>query len=873
MINHNNNTRNIKKSLQSLVLLLMALMVPMTATAAYDQLAEGVYLDGTTLYITSGVTSLGPIQVNPSVIYSFAAVPPLCTANTFTGYGATLHMPATSYGAYFVTDYWCNFANMNNDAVEPTNVTISSPSEVIELGRQLNLFATVTPSNATPSSVAWSTSDAAVATVYNGVVTARGVGECDITATCIDKHAVCHISVIETTIVITLDKHVAKLLPNHSLTITPTMAPISTDLKVTSSDSNVAAARLMNGVVQVVGLAEGTTMIVVSSVDDQAVPDTCTVKVYTEVGDVNCDGFVSISDVTNMIDFLLSDNQEGISINNTDTNRDGNISISDVTCLIDYLLSGFWPWEFETITVNGVSFKMMAVEGGTFMMGATAEQGSDAGDSEKPAHQVTLSSYSIGETEVTQALWQAVMGSNPSYFSPTNGYFQNLQRPVELVSWNDCQAFISKLNQMTGKNFRLPTEAEWEFAARGGKLSQGYKYAGSNNIDSVAWYVKNSYSGSSSSPNYCTHTIATKAPNELGLYDMTGNVSEWCQDWYGSYSSDAQTNPTGPASGDYRVGRGMDWGSTEQSCRVSMRGYVSPSLMGSNIGLRLALDLDKCPKFSLSETVVTVLVGERKTVEILNGDGIYTVVGGNDNVTSTINGSSLAVTGTYEGTTTVHVTNTNTGATAVLTVIVITSTVEDGHEYVDLGLPSGTLWATCNVGADSPEEYGDYFAWGETEPKYDYDWSTYKWCNGSENTLTKYCTDSSFGTVDNKTELEPEDDAAYVNWGLSWRIPTVEQIQELYDNCTSQWTTRNGVNGRLVTGPNGKTLFLPAAGVRRNDSLDYAGSYGYYWSHMVGSYDPYNAYYLNFFSGDWAIWCFEGRCGGFTVRAVRASQN
>ena len=231
------------------------------------------------------------------------------------------------------------------------------------------------------------------------------------------------------------------------------------------------------------------------------------------------------------------------------------------------------------------------------------------------------------------------------------------------------------------------------------------------------------------------------------------------------------------------------------------------------------------------------------------------------------------MTGTYEGTTTVHVTNTNTGATAVLTVIVITSTVEDGHEYVDLGLPSGTLWATCNVGADSPEEYGDYFAWGETEPKYDYDWSTYKWCNGSENTLTKYCTDSSFGTVDNKTELEPEDDAAYVNWGLSWRIPTVEQIQELYDNCTSQWTTRNGVNGRLVTGPNGKTLFLPAAGVRRNDSLDYAGSYGYYWSHMVGSYDPYNAYYLNFFSGDWAIWCFEGRCGGFTVRAVRASQN
>jgi len=232
--------------------------------------------------------------------------------------------------------------------------------------------------------------------------------------------------------------------------------------------------------------------------------------------------------------------------------------------------------EGETFTVNGVTFTMVAVEGGTFTMGATAEQGSDAYDDEKPAHEVTLSSFSIGQTEVTQELWQAVMGSNPSRFSG------DLSRPVESVSWNDCQTFITQLNEMTGKQFRLPTEAEWEFAARGGNLSQGYKYAGSNTIGDVAWYFSNS--------SYTTHPVATKAPNELGLYDMTGNVWEWCQDWYGAYSSVAQTNPTGPTSGSRRVNRGGSWGSGARYCRVSNRyNYLNPSDASDYRGLRLAL--------------------------------------------------------------------------------------------------------------------------------------------------------------------------------------------------------------------------------------------------------------------------------------------
>ncbi len=229
----------------------------------------------------------------------------------------------------------------------------------------------------------------------------------------------------------------------------------------------------------------------------------------------------------------------------------------------------------ETITVNGVSFTMIAVEGGTFQMGATSEQGTEAESSEKPVHSVTLSDYYIGETEVTQELWEAVMGSNPSNFS---GY---PQRPVEQVSWNDCQEFITKLNNLTGKNFRLPTEAEWEYAARGGNKSQGYKYSGSNTIGDVAWYS----SGSSS----MTHDVKTKQANELGIYDMSGNVWEWCQDYYGDYSSSSQTNPTGPTSGFYRVGRGGSWFSNAKGCRVSFRYYYSPGLRYYTLGLRLAL--------------------------------------------------------------------------------------------------------------------------------------------------------------------------------------------------------------------------------------------------------------------------------------------
>ena len=225
-------------------------------------------------------------------------------------------------------------------------------------------------------------------------------------------------------------------------------------------------------------------------------------------------------------------------------------------------------------TVNGVSFEMVRVEGGTFRMGTTSEQEDDAYSDENPVHSVTLSSYYIGKTEVTQDLWQAVMGTNSSDF-------KGAALPVECVSWDDCQEFIQKLNSLTGRNFRLPSEAEWEFAFRGGNNSNGYKYSGSNDIDNVAWYWDNT--------GQKTHPVGTKAPNELGIYDMSGNVCELCSDWYADYTSYPQTNPKGPQSGSYRVYRGGGWAYSARNCRSSFRYFCSPTDRHNFLGLRLAL--------------------------------------------------------------------------------------------------------------------------------------------------------------------------------------------------------------------------------------------------------------------------------------------
>ena len=223
----------------------------------------------------------------------------------------------------------------------------------------------------------------------------------------------------------------------------------------------------------------------------------------------------------------------------------------------------------NSIMINGVAcYSMVFVAGGTFQMGSN-----DGYYDEKPVHSVTLSDYYIGQTEVTQELWQAVMSSNPSYY-------KGAKNPVNYVSWNDCQEFISKLNRLTGGRFRLPTEAEWEYAARGGNKSRGYKYSGSDYLGSVAWYGDNSGSK--------VHPIGSKSANELGLYDMSGNVFEWCSDRYGDYPSSPQTNPTGASSDLGRVLRGASYYSKEWNCRSANRGSYDSTNRYVGSGLRLA---------------------------------------------------------------------------------------------------------------------------------------------------------------------------------------------------------------------------------------------------------------------------------------------
>jgi len=286
----------------------------------------------------------------------------------------------------------------------------------------------------------------------------------------------------------------------------------------------------------------------------------------------------------------------GIGSHKVEIRKEGYVSVSQTVTVKENAtseLSGTLTGSNRTFTVKGVSFNMVYVEGGTFTMGATSEQGSETDSYEKPTHSVTLSSYYIGETEVTQALWEAVMGTNirqqrDKAYKEWRISGEGANYPMYYITWNECQEFVRRLNSLTGQQFHLPTEAQWEYAARGGKKSRGYKYSGSNILDNVAWYDGNTFDEGPNDPDYGIHPVKTKSPNELGIYDMSGNVMEWCQDWFGDYSSSAQTNPTGPSSGSDRVQRGGDDGTYEWGCRLSSRFRENPS-HPSPSGLRLAL--------------------------------------------------------------------------------------------------------------------------------------------------------------------------------------------------------------------------------------------------------------------------------------------
>lgn len=315
--------------------------------------------------------------------------------------------------------------------------------------------------------------------------------------------------------------------------------------------------------------------------DDDGYCHECTISYTWHVsatktsGDTNGDSKVNTADVVAIYNYIEKGEASGFTREAANTNGDENVNTADVVYVYDRIITG----TSTTFTLDGVDFKMIPVTGGTFLMGAP-EEDTAANANEKPQHKVTLGDFAIGETEVTQALWKAVYDDNPSYSTIGDNM------PVECVTWNDAQNFIAKLNtifadQLDGKVFRLPTEAEWEYAARGGAKSKGYMYSGGDVLDEVAWTSSNSESQ--------LHEVASLAPNELGLYDMSGNVWEWCHDLYANYSEEDQTNPTGPAFGDYATVRGSAFNYDMFYSRVTARQLTFPNYLFTGTGLRLVL--------------------------------------------------------------------------------------------------------------------------------------------------------------------------------------------------------------------------------------------------------------------------------------------
>lgn len=435
------------------------------------------------------------------------------------------------------------------------------------------------------------------------------------------------------------------------------------------------------------------------------------------------------------------------------------------------------PVQTETFTVNGVSFNMIKVEGGTFQMGTNEEDGYTW--AEQPKRQVTLSSYSIGQTEVTNALWGAVMPD--PYNSSTDELPVDGHTGGNLNSDYAFQEFIMRLSGLTGRSFRLPTVAEWEYAARGGKYSHGYVYAGSDDIGEVAWYSGNSYD--ENAVGYLLHPVAQKQPNELNLYDMSGNVTEACLDsYFFDYNSYATTNNpyhTGSSWEEYKMCRGGSTSTREWDCRVLKNDFYSN--FGYNAGARLAcseevevpIDYHSCPN--------------------------------------------------------------------------------DNHPHlIDLGLPSGTKWACCNIGGNSPEDFGNYYARGEIEEKELYNWENYSYVlRGIENICgTSY-------------------DVATVKWGAEWQTPSKEQILELLDGCFFACVTINGVRGMKFTSQsNGASIFLPASGYRIDSNLYGTNSFGSYLSGTRESHNVRGMFNL-FFDLRYPYWCDGVSDFGQSVRPVK----
>ncbi len=495
-------------------------------------------------------------------------------------------------------------------------------------------------------------------------------------------------------------------------------------------------------------------------------------------------------------------------------------------------------YEKTTYEVNGVKFSMIPVKGGSFVMGKNGESEING------YHNVTLSDYSIGETEVTQELWTAVMGEKKFFY---NG---SVQMPAESVSWYEAHDFITKLNELTGEEFRLPTEAEWEYAARGGNASKGYLYSGSNTLDEVGWYEENT----SGKPL----EVKLKSPNELGIYDMSGNVGEMCQDLWGSYSSESQVNPQGPTEGeygDYIVVRGGNHSREPFYCE-SLNRDVKMQKSGNypEIGFRLALG-----------TPVNALKGD------VNSDGWVDI----SDIVATINhiaGTALYDEADVNGDNGVDISD----IVAIINIIANGGSGEEPEPIEDdpaveagwcpdgkhphiIDMGAAGKWSCCNVGASAPWEYGGYYAWGETKEKDSYHYSNYTHCDGSNSTMHNIGDDIA----------NTEYDVAHVKWGGQWQMPNKNQIQLLLDNSTREFCTLNGIQGLKIQATNGGIIFLPASGCRWDDTFQGYGI-GNYWTSQLYEYSFSGTSVNNFVFGNVnnGFISQENRRYGMSVRPI-----
>ena len=502
-----------------------------------------------------------------------------------------------------------------------------------------------------------------------------------------------------------------------------------------------------------------------------------------------------------------------------DANHDGTVDVADIAITANYILTGEYQSDEQSDDpYNGHEY----VDLGLSVKWATCNVGADTpedyGDYFAWGETEPKDSYDSGTYKWRNGNTYTKYSTSSQYGTVDNKTVLDPEDDVAHVNW--------------GGGWRMPTKAELEEL---------------RNNCTCKWTTHNGVTGCKVTSNINGNSIFLPAAGyryNSSLYKVGSLGYYWSSSLYSSGSYNAYCL-------NFRSDN-VDWSYDQRYAGLSVR----------------AVCQDQVPSITLSADSTIIMVGKtfQLTATVTPPHAIQTVTWtSSDPSVATVSESGL-VKGVGTGTAVITATTAEGGLTATCNVEVVDP--YNGHEYVDLGLPSGLLWATCNVGADAPEDYGDYFAWGETEPepKDYYDWSTYKWCNGSYDTQTKYGTDSYFGTVDNKTVLDPEDDAAHVNWGGDWRMPTKAELEELLNNCTWKWTTQNGANGCKVTSNiNGNSIFLPAAGYGYYGDVLGLGDDGRYWSstHDGSSH----AYDLRFNLVSHSVFDIS-RFSGYSVRAV-----